>query len=160
MNGRADNKGSKSNVAINAWLPKASSFIPGWSSATRCPLPLPATRWLCAVADRSGGSHGFGRKTTTWRTLWTLMLNRHRLPHRCLQVPSRTPSEDFLTMSLVRPGQNPGMSGTAGQFWSSQNYATSNRERRQVKFGSVAWVGSTFCATIQLVPTFGTHFWV
>jgi len=36
----------------------------------------------------------------------------------------------------------------------SQQYS---RERRQVKCGSVAWVGDTFHATLQLVPTFGTH---
>jgi len=34
------------------------------------------------------------------------------------------------------------------------------RERRQVKCGSVAWVGDTFHATLQLVPTFETHLWL
>jgi len=35
-----------------------------------------------------------------------------------------------------------------------------NRERRQVKCGSVAWVGDTFRATYRLLPTFETHLWL
>ena len=37
MIGRADIEGSKSNVAMNAWLPQASSVIPGGPSGR--PLP-------------------------------------------------------------------------------------------------------------------------
>jgi len=53
---------------------------------------------------------------------------------------------------LVWRGLAPSQGGT--------EYPVDIRERRKVKCGSVVWVGDTFHATLQLVPTFGTHLWV
>ena len=60
MIGRADIEGSKSNVAMNAWLPQASSFLPGdviqAFALVLTPLPLGTTVISLLAVTISGGS--------------------------------------------------------------------------------------------------------
>lgn len=85
MIGRADIEGSKSNVAMNAWLPQASSFVPGDSGrdfpATSFYLhPLCFSRGVLPEVDKdtvSGGSSPYlkpvrcqtARQPTSYRAL-------------------------------------------------------------------------------------------
>ena len=80
MIGRADIEGSKSNVAMNAWLPQASSVIPQLHQAA---LPL----WTSAVRTRCHTKRGSLCRVGVARTL------RCRLaPHNLASVepPSRS----------------------------------------------------------------------
>ena len=62
MIGRADIEGSKSNVAMNAWLPQASSRVPGLQHSTAFPPQRasngpPATRRprCCCLCSKTSG---------------------------------------------------------------------------------------------------------
>ena len=111
MIGRADIEGSKSNVAMNAWLPQASSRVPGLQHSTAFPPQRasngpPATRRprCCCLCSKTSGlcpgyDCGTSSRTGVARTLGSAL------------APSLS-----LSLSLEREGREGGRGGTTHTF--------------------------------------------
>ena len=109
MIGRADIEGSKSNVAMNAWLPQASSFGPSGAMPPLAPLPACATG--VSGSTVSGGRSPYLKPRIARPTPWRA-LNAPALPRRepgcaadCLY--RRGPQVLGLMHWVVNPGRAP-----------------------------------------------------
>ena len=128
MIGRADIEGSKSNVAMGAWLPQASSLIPrdlmlSFPTALTSP-PLGVSVFLLPLVTISSGSSMYLRpcKDPHLTMRWTAQCLLRLYPSRLLiiQSPELSPvllkvlHEEALSLRLafgaLRTSQHPGVS--------------------------------------------------